>query len=90
MKITLNEITFTKEEMTSYLQKNGYKIELHNTWARTIIKKNDRTSFNTDKEYAIPLNEQFDVNQHKTIEKTFETLIQNGVKNFILSLVYVK
>lgn len=82
MKITLNEITFTKEEMTSFLQENGYKIETHKSWGGLV-----GVSYDTNKEYAIPTNEEFDVNKHKVVEITFESLIKNGVKKFLLSLV---
>jgi len=82
MKITLNEITFTKEEMTSFLQENGYKIET-NYEVTSIIADVPLHGY---VDYAIPSEENFDKNKHKSIDETFEDLIQNGVKKFILSL----
>ena len=82
MKINLNEITFSKEDILSYLDQKGFKIEIHNTWAGTI----GGTSWNSDKEYAIPINEDFDVEKHETIETTFKKLFESGVKNFLMKL----
>lgn len=82
MKINLTEITFSNEDIIPYLQKKGFKIETHNTWAGGI---ND-TSWNSNKEYAIPVDEEFDVKKHKKVNDAFAKLIDNGIKKFLMTL----
>lgn len=88
MKINLEEITFSKEEIISYLEKEGFKIETHNTWTGTMgnVNNGKSTSWNSDKEYAIPTNEDFDVAVHKKIDETFKKLIESKIKSFLTNL----
>lgn len=82
MKIKLDEITFSNEEIVSYLEKKGFKVETHNTFAGSI----NNTSWNSNKQYAIPINEEFDEKTHKKINDVFSDLINSGVKNFLTKL----
>ena len=70
MKITLNEITFTREEMISYLQENGYKLEEHKTIG---IQIGGMEPIKTTKMFAIPNGEEFNEKTHKNVENTFES-----------------
>ena len=40
----------------------------------------------TNCEFAVPINEEYDPEKHKSIDETFQTVFNNSVGNFLLSL----
>jgi hypothetical protein len=83
--LKLENIEFSTDDMVKFLIKKGFKIEIHETnsgisFGNGIIKSK------SDKLYAIPIDDTFDVKKHKQIEETFKKVLLNDYKNFLLNL----
>lgn len=82
IKISLDTIKMSDNEIVQYLEQKGFRIETHERYNGMIMGK----EVTCEVRVAIPINEDYNPMKHKSVNTTFIDIIEDNVKKFLLGL----